>query len=412
MYPPLFFVTLYVALASAHLCVWHKSMYCLDGTSGKPDENASQATTPLYNLNKDQWWFHHVDGCDNFPPKDGEFLELPAGKDFTVEIAANRAVTSLSYNGKYVTDWVDGKNYPDNFSKSTGCITTPNIHTQNETMAAGTAFAISYQSDIKKVTPDNLVVFSVRYHTPWKRLTTYSVPKAMPACPKEGCICAWGWVPNGCGEPNMYHQGFRCKVTGATATAPVAVPKAPVWCEDDPSKCTKGAKQMIYWNQKEGNNILVSGNDRASMPKSPAYNAKLGFLDGAQNDIFAPPSQGGGNNAPNPSPDPTTTKSSPSPSISNSGPEPSPESGSDSGSGSKPNPDSDAGVPPAKPPSGPTNEQPSTTPSPTPPTSSPSNGAGSGQCAPKKKHRKRPSTSFKKRGTAQHRRRDHRGTAW
>lgn len=55
------------------------------------------------------------------------------------------------------------------------------VHTQNQSMAAGTAFAISYQvriitfmpcphgdltspqSDIKKVTPENLVVFSVRY---------------------------------------------------------------------------------------------------------------------------------------------------------------------------------------------------------------------------------------------------------
>jgi len=37
------------------------------------------------------------------------------------------------------------------------------VHTQNETMAAGTAFAISYQSDITKVTDENLVVFTVKY---------------------------------------------------------------------------------------------------------------------------------------------------------------------------------------------------------------------------------------------------------
>ena len=35
------------------------------------------------------------------------------------------------------------------------------VHTQNETMASGTAFAISYTSDLKKVTPENLVVFTV-----------------------------------------------------------------------------------------------------------------------------------------------------------------------------------------------------------------------------------------------------------
>ncbi|KAG6909396.1 hypothetical protein DXG01_000697 [Tephrocybe rancida] len=216
--------------------------------------------------------------CDLFPPPEGEFLEIPAGKDFTVEIAANRATTTLSYNGKYTSDWVDGQPHTDAF---------------NENNAAGTAFAISYQSDLSKVTADNLVVFSVRYHTPWKRLTTYSVPAALPACPPGGCICAWGWVPNGCGEPNMYHQGFKCKVTGATSTNPVAVAKPPVWCEGDSSKCTTGAKQMIYWHQLDGNNINVSGQDLSGQPKSPAYNQKAGFPDGAQNDIFAAPSKGG-----------------------------------------------------------------------------------------------------------------------
>jgi hypothetical protein len=33
----------------------------------------------------------------------------------------------------------------------------------NESMAAGTAFAISYESDIARVTPENLVVFTVLY---------------------------------------------------------------------------------------------------------------------------------------------------------------------------------------------------------------------------------------------------------
>jgi hypothetical protein len=54
------------------------------------------------------------------------------------------------------------------------------VHTQNQSMAAGTAFAISYdvgftvlchpntrltieQSDISKVTMENLTVFTVRY---------------------------------------------------------------------------------------------------------------------------------------------------------------------------------------------------------------------------------------------------------
>ncbi|KAG5338273.1 hypothetical protein C0989_007782 [Termitomyces sp. Mn162] len=87
-----------------------------------------------------------------------------------------------------------------------------------------------------------------------------------------------------CGQPNIYHQGFRCKVTGATSMAPVAVAKPPVWCEGDASKCTKGAKQMIYWNQLDGNNVHVSGYDFSGNPKSPAYSQKLGFFDGRRSE--------------------------------------------------------------------------------------------------------------------------------
>ncbi|KAG6889492.1 hypothetical protein C0995_000657 [Termitomyces sp. Mi166 len=123
------------------------------------------------------------------------------------------------------------------------------------------------------------------YSTPWELLTTYSVPD-LPACPPDGCICA---VPNGCGEPNMYMLPYKCRVTGATGNAAVAPGTPAVWCEDDPSRCIAGAKQMIYWNQAERNNIEVRGNDLAGDPKSPAYNMKLGFANGAQTDIFQKP---------------------------------------------------------------------------------------------------------------------------
>jgi hypothetical protein len=242
--------------------------------------------TPLYQLNFNDWWFHHVNGCDNYPPAEGDYIDLPAGGTFSIEIGSNRAKTSLSYNGRDMSDWPDGNTYPDNYNDP-NCIIHPNLHTQNQQRAAGTAFAISYQSDIKQVTPDNLVVFSVRYNTPWKRVVVYDVPAAMPACPPGGCICAWGWVPNGCGQPNIYHQAFKCRVSGAKSTTPLAAPKPPVWCENEPGKCVKGAKQMIYWNQNERNNVFVSGWDASGDPKSPGYNSKMGFPDGAQNDIFA-----------------------------------------------------------------------------------------------------------------------------
>lgn len=116
--------------------------------------------------------------------------------------------------------------------------------------------------------------------TPWKRVSNYSVPAAMPACPPGGCTCAWLWIPDGCGIQNMYMQGYKCNVTGATSTAPVAPAQVPVYCGDDASNCVQGAKQMLVWHQAAGNNV--------SPPSgvSPGYNAGMGWAPGAQDDIF------------------------------------------------------------------------------------------------------------------------------
>lgn len=40
------------------------------------------------------------------------------------------------------------------------CLSDFQLHTRNESMAAGTAWAISYQSDLNDVTMENLVVFT------------------------------------------------------------------------------------------------------------------------------------------------------------------------------------------------------------------------------------------------------------
>ena len=37
---------------------------------------------------------------------------------------------------------------------------------------------------------------------------------------------------------------------------------------------------MVYWNQLEGNNIVVSGSDLSGNPRFPTYNGKLGFSNG------------------------------------------------------------------------------------------------------------------------------------
>lgn len=291
-----FSILVWLAGANAHLSAFHKAMFCLNGTQkGVVNQNANAMVVPLFDLDFDQWWFHHVNGCDEIQPLPGDFLDIPAGKNFTVEIAANQAFTTLSYGGKHTSEWVDGKNH-SNFNNltNTKCISNPNIHTPNKTMAAGTSFAISYQSDLSKVTQDNLVVFSVAYHTPWTRVTTYQVPAKMPPCPPGGCICSWNWIPDGCGTANMYMQGFKCNVTNSISTTPLATPKPAVWCEGAPNNCTQGAKQVMGWHQNSGNNIAVTGFDLAGMHKSPGYNSKCGFDDGPQNDIFAEPTSSGG----------------------------------------------------------------------------------------------------------------------
>ncbi|KAG6333708.1 hypothetical protein ID866_5375 [Astraeus odoratus] len=132
----LFSITLtFTRFADAHLAAWHKSMYCFNGTTpGQVNYNTYDAVLPLWMLSKSDYWFHHVNGCDELPPAEGDFLELPAGGSVTVEIAANRAFTSLSYDGEFATDWPDGQDHTgssltlqDATLSSEGCIVDPNI---------------------------------------------------------------------------------------------------------------------------------------------------------------------------------------------------------------------------------------------------------------------------------------------
>jgi len=273
------------AVAQAHHAAWARGMYCQNGLNQNDnDQNTNTAVSPVYNLRRPDWWFQHDRGCDNFPPPPGVFLDLPAGGSFTVEIANNRAFTTLSYDGRLVTQWTDGGEHPEDWKGSgnpPGCISENGaLHTNNQSMAAGTAFAISYNSNLNEVTMENLVVFTVLPNTPWKRLATYQVPRDLPACPAEGCTCAWLWIPKGCGEPNMYMQGFKCRVTGSSSNRRLATAQRPRYCANFPQNCVQGAKQMMVYEQAEGNTVEKPGNDFVS------YSADWGYQPGAQNDIF------------------------------------------------------------------------------------------------------------------------------
>ncbi|CAF1439938.1 unnamed protein product [Didymodactylos carnosus] len=161
----------------------------MEGRGGQDNINNNLPVNPLVDLTQKDWWFQHYQGCDKEPPADGDYLELPAGGSFTVEIATNRAFTTFGHN-KNFNGYFGG---PQELEYTPwGCVSYPNLHTPNQTLAPGTVFAISYQNSIDKVTPENLVVFTVRYKTPWQRVTSYDVPKDLPSCPPGGCTCAWG----------------------------------------------------------------------------------------------------------------------------------------------------------------------------------------------------------------------------
>jgi hypothetical protein len=272
-------------VAQAHTAAFARGMYCQGGPNpGQDNPNTNDAVVPLFGLTKSQWWFQHDRGCDGAPPPPGVFLELPAGGSFTVELAHNRAQTTMSYDGQYASQWPDGNQHPEDW-KGPGnppdCIQDDGaMHTNNQSMAGGTAFAISYNSNLNQVTMENLVVFTVLPNTPWKRIATYQVPRDLPPCPAEGCTCAWLWIPKGCGEPNMYMQGFKCRVTGSTSNRQLAPARVPRYCANFPQNCVQGAKQMMVYMQAEGNTVERPGNDFVS------YSADWGYQPGAQNDIF------------------------------------------------------------------------------------------------------------------------------
>jgi hypothetical protein len=154
------------ATATAHCAAWKKGMYCLGGPNLSQDNpNTNTAVLPLYQLEKEKWWFQADRGCNLAPPEPGVFLEIPSKGDFTVEIAHNRAQTSLSFGGKFTSEWPDGKQHPEDWhgpGNPPDCIQDDGaMHTNNQSMTGGTAFAISYQSNLQDVTMENLVVFSV-----------------------------------------------------------------------------------------------------------------------------------------------------------------------------------------------------------------------------------------------------------
>ncbi|ODO08833.1 hypothetical protein L198_00566 [Cryptococcus wingfieldii CBS 7118] len=231
-------------------------------------------------LSFDDWWFH---GKINSPPADGVFMDLPAGSTFHGEVACNKALTSFGeVPSKQTGEWAcegDG---------STGGIGA--MHTADEWESSdpqdvkGCGIAIAYKSDVSDIQPEDFTVITVNYTCPWKKHVDFQIPSDLPACPKGGCHCMWGWVHAAdAGSEQNYFVGYRCNVTGATGTTALPQANTANKCDypTDTSNCTVGAKQPHYWFQKERNNNPQGTYD------PPFYNGAYGFMNGAQTDLFA-----------------------------------------------------------------------------------------------------------------------------
>lgn len=262
---------LLVALPSivlAHIALWDPGMYGWDPNN----PNQYLPVDPLMNLPMSQWWFH---GYINTPPPAGAYMTLPAGGTYHGQVACNKDFTSygLNENG---TEWA---------CDSIGPLHTADAYgSPNPTDVKGCGLAIAYESDVTKIQPEDFAMISVNYTCPWKKDVDLQIPADLPACPEGGCHCMWGWVHSAdSGSEQMYFLGYRCNVTGTTATQAIPKPNTANKCNypTDTSNCTVGAKQPHYWFQAEGNNNPQGTYD------PPFYNGAFGFMDGAQTDLFA-----------------------------------------------------------------------------------------------------------------------------
>ncbi|KAH9945461.1 uncharacterized protein BXZ73DRAFT_73606 [Epithele typhae] len=246
-----------VPLASAHIAFWDLSMYGFNVTA-ETFSYDNRPVAPLQDMTFDQWWAHgHLD----FPPHPDDIFELPAGGAATAQLTCNKGLTSFFASSEGRTDVREGENPCPGDTVPSGA-----LHTTGFDDLTGCALAIAYESDVRKIQPEDFAVFSVNHTCVWTTHTEFQVPERMPECPDGKCHCAWFWIhaPDGGSEQN-YMNVFQCNVTGSKSDVALAEPKVPRRCGADPNfgkpeavpgNCTYGAKQPFYWFQKERNNMF------------------------------------------------------------------------------------------------------------------------------------------------------------
>ncbi|KAG5338821.1 hypothetical protein C0989_006090 [Termitomyces sp. Mn162] len=126
----------------------------------------NRPVTPIRDRTFVDWWFHgHLD----YPPHPTDFFELPAGRKATAEIACDKGATS--YHASAPADIRD-RNNPDNVCPGRGIEA---FHTTGKDDVTGCALAIAYESDARKVKPEDFAVFSVNQTCVWTRFTDFQM---------------------------------------------------------------------------------------------------------------------------------------------------------------------------------------------------------------------------------------------
>ena len=178
--------------------LFHDSMWGFNVTGDTfPYDNRPVA--PLSNMTFQEWWFVRLlklstnSGLRNlkhnhlaYPPPPNTFMDLPAGRPVTTEVACDKGATSFFASSQ-------GGNIQSGNNPCPGSPITA-VHTNNFEDLRGCALAITYQSDVTKVQPEDFTIFSVNHTCVWTRFTDFQVPARMPACPEGGCICAFFWI--------------------------------------------------------------------------------------------------------------------------------------------------------------------------------------------------------------------------
>ncbi|ORY51762.1 hypothetical protein BCR35DRAFT_310676 [Leucosporidium creatinivorum] len=231
---------------------------------------------------QDDWWFRGPAYRALAPSlrPNGTVAELPAGGTVELEIACNVAWTRF----RPETETKEGSalsacpNNPGAYHSG-----DPDSSTIDDDLLSGCAIGIADVDNIEDVTMDNLAIISVQSQCVRQKVTSFDIPKRLPPCSGDKCICAWFWLANN-GTANFYMTGFDCTVTDSPSNAlPIVAPQDPVFCAADNSTCmpTKGAKRPLYAYNTPSNVPWYDNNNR------PGYHSLWSFEDGAQEDIYA-----------------------------------------------------------------------------------------------------------------------------